>query len=933
MEKKCKTPFWDNSLAIEQRIEYLLREMKIEEKFAFLSTKHPALERMGISAFSFGGEAAHGVEARNDQSEGENIADKTTSFSQPIGMSASWDEELMEQVGEIVGMEARALFNRKKRGGLSRWAPTVDMERDPRWGRTEEGYGEDPLLTGKMAAAYIRGMQGMDKGYLRMAASVKHFYANNVEDGRIWKSSSIDPRNKYEYYLESFRRAVMEGHAEVMMTAYNEINGVPAILNHEVYDLVKGEWGLSGHVVCDGGDMIQTVESHHYYESHAETVAEALKAGIDCFTDDPDVVERAVREAYERQLITETEINQALRNSFRTKFRLGLYDGQADPYKDIGENVLNTGFAAALSRKMAQESGVLLKNEGGFLPLSKDETIVLIGPVGDAWFQDWYGGEPPYRVSLKRGIENLLGRAVSFECGLPQVRLKQGKQYVGLGEGQKLVLTEEKRQAVILEVTDWGFESMTLYVPMLKKYISLHDDGFLRADKKEAFGWFVKEKFSIKKKADGICLYGWNGCSIVIDEGLRAKEKEEAAVFETEPVKDGVKEAVKLAASSAKVIVALGCNPMINSKEEIDRTDIILPPKQEELIREIYKVNPNVVMMLLTNYPYSINWEQEHIPAILQMATGSQEMGNAAADLLFGEANPSGRLPLTWYRSVKDLPDINDYDIIKGKRTYQYYSGEVLYPFGYGKSYTTFLYGELEIIQDQENLIVSVNVKNTGARSGDEVVQVYGTRFSFSRIQYPIKRLIGFRRIRDILPGEERKVEFKIPCKELEVYDVIGRRKILETGTYLFTLGQRGEYVKLDISGEKIQMRRPMEYTPADHYDDYDNIVLRNAGNGKTCTAVLRSEERSMLIYRDFLWTGMEKHIILKLRSGKEGEIRVLLTGRKKKKYEIARWRGVLQSGFLNVDLLLKPWEKEMDALCLELEGGVEIEGFEFKQS
>lgn len=933
MEKKYRNPFWDNHLTIEQRIDFLLGEMKLEEKFAFLSTKHPALERVGILAFSFGGEAAHGVEARNDQYEGDNVADRTTSFSQPIGMSASWDEELIEQVGEIVGMEARALFNRQKSGGLSRWAPTVDMERDPRWGRTEEGYGEDPLLTGKMASAYIRGMQGADKRYLRMAASVKHFYANNVEDGRIWKSSSVDPRNKHEYYLEPFRRAVTEGHAEGMMTAYNEINGVPAILNHEVNNLVKGEWGLPGHVVCDGGDMTQTVEFHHYYESHAETVAEALKAGIDCFTDDPDVVERAVREAYEKQLITETEIDQALRNSFRTKLRLGLYDGQENPYKDIGEEYLNTDRAASLSRKMAQESGVLLKNEGGLLPLSKDEPVALIGPVGDAWFQDWYGGEPPYRVSLKSGIENLLGRTVPFECGLSQVRLKQGKQYVGLDEGQKLVLTEEKGRAVILEVTDWGFGSMTLYVPMLKKYVSLHDDGFLRADRKAAFGWFVKEKFSLKEKAGGICLYGWNGCGITIDGGLQAKEKEEAAVFKAELVKNGVQEAIKLAASIGKVIVVLGCNPMINSKEEIDRTDIILPPKQEELIQEIYKVNPNVVLMLLTNYPYSINWEQEHIPAILQMSTGSQEMGNAAADLLFGAANPSGRLPLTWYRSVKDLPDINDYDIIKGKRTYQYYSGEVLYPFGYGKSYTTFSYGELEIIQDKEDLIVSANVKNIGSCSGDEVVQVYGTRISYSRIQYPIKRLIGFRRIRNILPGEKRKVEIKIPCEELEVYDVIGRRKVLETGTYLFTLGQKGEYVKLNISGEEIQMRKPMEYTPADHYDDYDNIVLGHAGNGKTCVAAFRSEEKATLIYRDFLWTGMEKHLILKIRSREEGEIRVFLTGRKKKRYEIARWRGIQQKGFLETDLLLKFWKKEMNILCLELMGCVEIEGFVFKPS
>lgn len=375
MEEKRKNPLWDSSLPTEERIRFVLESMTPEEKCGFLSTRHPAIERLGVPAFCFGGEAAHGVEARNDQNM-RGKAEVTTSFSQPVGMCASWDTELTEAAGEVVGTEARALFNRHPDGGLSRWAPTVDMERDPRWGRTEEGYGEDPLLAGKMASAYIRGMQGKEENYLKMAASVKHFYANNVEDGRVWKSSCVDPRNKYEYCLEPFRRAVEEGRAEGMMTAYNEINGVPAILNREVQKLVKEKWGLPGHVVCDGGDMSQTVEFHHYYESHAQTVAEALKAGIDCFTDDPALVEAAAREAYEKHLITEMDLDRALTNSFRTKIRLGLYEEQGkNPYAQIGEDDLNTEKARAVCRKMAQESAVLLKNEGAFLPLDKAERL------------------------------------------------------------------------------------------------------------------------------------------------------------------------------------------------------------------------------------------------------------------------------------------------------------------------------------------------------------------------------------------------------------------------------------------------------------------------------------------------------------------------------------------------------------------------------
>ncbi|MDE7333925.1 MAG: beta-galactosidase [Lachnospiraceae bacterium] len=984
MEKKYDNLFWDTSLTIEERIQYLLGEMTLAEKFSFLSTRHPALERLGIPAFSFGGEAAHGVEARNDQGSGGE-AFGTTSFSQPIGMSASWDTELIRQAGEVTGTEARALFNRNGDGGLSRWAPTIDMERDPRWGRTEEGYGEDPLLAGKMASAYIKGMQGTDDRYLRMAASVKHFYGNNVEEGRIWKSSSINPRNKYEYYLEPFRRAVTEGRAEGLMTAYNEINGVPAILNHEVKELVKEKWGLLGHVVCDGKDMTQTVQFHHYYKSHGETVAEALKAGADCFTDDPETVEKAVREAYENHLISEMDIDKALTNSFRTKFRLGLYDRDKNPYAGIGEGDLNTEKAADISRKMAQESGVLLKNTDNFLPLGRSDRIAVAGPVGDAWFQDWYGGQPPYRVTLRQGLKNLLGREIPFDNGLPWSKLRVGSRYVGLDGEQKLVLTTDAQRAVVLEVNDWGFGSTTLYVPSLKKYVSLHDEGYLKADKDAPFGWFVKESFRMEETDKGVRLYGWDGRGIAIGDSLRGKtsermqdsanekdrylragEKEEAVCFVQELVRDGIREAAELAGHAEKVIVALGCNPMINSKEEIDRTDLILAPFQEKLVQEIYKVNPNIVLMLFTNYPYSINWEQEHLPAILQMATGSQEMGNAAADLLFGEVNPSGRLPLTWYRTVKELADMDDYDIIKGKRTYQYFEGEVLYPFGHGLSYTEFGYGNLQVRQSGDMLYVDMEVENTGDCRGDEVVQIYGKRLSPSRIRHPARRLIGFRRLKDIAPGEKRKVELEIPCMELAVYDVAGRRKIVEEGEYLVTAGDGKQQYRTFIKGDVVSVRDPVKRTAADHYDDYENAVLRHAGGGVSCVGVLRPEEKTVLIYRGFAWTGEETHLVMNLRSSQQGSIRVFLTeeekgaeghqaaesraaGCREDTEKVLSWKGIRQE-FSKVRLPVKRENLKGQAACegtgkplnmvenpkvfkelrIELQGGAELESFSF---
>ena len=298
-----KTPLWDNTLSVDERLDYLIAEMTVEEKIECLTTSCPDMERLGVSRFGFGGEAAHGVEARHDQKFNKGNPVKTTSFTQPIGMSGSFDRDLIRECGCVVGKESRAVMVEAPGRGLSRWAPTIDMERDPRWGRTEEGYGEDPYLAGEMSSGYIRGMRGDDPFYIMSAATLKHFYANNTEQDRSTVSASIDERNKHEYYLEPFRKAVVEGGAEALMTAYNEINGIPAILNDEVLKIAKDEWGLV-HAVADGGDFSQTVTMHKFFESHAETCAAALKAGVDSFPDDPELIIAAGREAMERGLMT-----------------------------------------------------------------------------------------------------------------------------------------------------------------------------------------------------------------------------------------------------------------------------------------------------------------------------------------------------------------------------------------------------------------------------------------------------------------------------------------------------------------------------------------------------------------------------------------------------------------------------------------------------
>ena len=384
MEKNIKfeqnTPLWDNSLSIEERLDYLTGAMTLEEKIHCLTTGCPDIPRLGIRATYMGGEAAHGIEARHDQAFNKGEPEPTTAFTQPIGMSASFDRELIRECGRAVGEEARALYTRNGGGGLCRWAPTIDMERDPRWGRTEESYGEDPYLTGEMAGAYIRGMRGEDPFYIRCGATLKHFYANNVEKDRIKISSSVDRRNKNEYYLKPFKKAIMEGGAEAVMTSYNEINGIPAIVNDEVRHVLKGTYGLPGHVVCDGGDFSQTVNDHHFYQTHGETLANGLKAGVDCFTDDGELVYAAARKALDNGWITEKDIDESVRNSFRTRIRLGMFDKEGDcPYQNMGEEYINNEEHQELARKMAAEAVVLLKNEK-LLPLSRKKKVIWAGP-------------------------------------------------------------------------------------------------------------------------------------------------------------------------------------------------------------------------------------------------------------------------------------------------------------------------------------------------------------------------------------------------------------------------------------------------------------------------------------------------------------------------------------------------------------------------
>ena len=850
------TPLYNPALPDRERAKWLLSQLTTEEKYQWF-TLRIRNERLGIEMSTCGGEGAHGVQARAGQGEAYPPT-PTTSFTQPIGMAATFDRELIRRAGDVTGKESRAFENAVGKAGHCRLAPTVDMCRDPRWGRNEEGYGEDPYLTGKMASAYIIGMQdehnydgspvppGGRGNRIRTGAVLKHFYANNQEYRRAYDSFEISDKVKYDYELEPFRYCAQEGHAEGVMTSYNEINHLPAMLNHEVQDILKDRWGIR-YAMTDGGDFLQTVNFHRYFKTHAETFAEGVRAGVDAMLDNPFEVVKAAKEAHERGLITEEEMDRSILCTVTELIRQGAFDPE-DPYAELDMADVGTDEAKRISLEMSRESNVLLKNENGFLPLDRDDDIALIGHVGNSWYMDWYGGKPLYRVTLKAGLEKKMHRPVPYESGQNLFRFRAGDKYIGAsrpapapwraagGEPAELVTVDRAEDAVVFEQQNWGCGSNFLYAPAYKKYVTVGDDGKISLASDEPFTFQIRENFTIGK-ADavrtpeprnancvelteywndeecGVRLYCFGNRNVYLEDGrlktdplvrLRpesntkeggniaeawAGSEKDASVLTAEIVSDGIERAKALARKVKKVIVALGCNPVMNAKEEIDRSTIEMIPLQEKLLEAVYEANPNTAVVLITNYPYAISWMQAHVPAILTNATGSQDLGNGLADAIFGDANPAGRLPMTWYRSDADLPPMEDYDLIRHPRTYRYFDKPVLFPFGYGLSYTEFGYSGLRAEKCGGGIRASVCVKNTGRVSGDEVAQLYIRRISPSGTVHPIRRLIGFERLHGIAPGESRTAEFTVnPC-DLEIYMEAEAGKKVEPGRYLVYAG------------------------------------------------------------------------------------------------------------------------------------------------
>ncbi|PKQ65007.1 hypothetical protein BZG02_03995 [Labilibaculum filiforme] len=669
----------DSSANIDVRVDDLLSKLTLEEKISYCGSRIPEVKRLGIPYFEWYGEALHGI-----------IGWNCTQFPQNIAMGSTWNPDLMFEVATATSNEARALKNKGEKEVMM-FSPTVNMARDPRWGRNGECYSEDPFLMSEMARMYVRGMQGNDPKYTKAVTTVKHYVANNVDKGREKHHSMINKKDLYEYYFPAYKTCLVDEEATGIMTGLNGLNGIPCSAhNWAVNGVLRNEWGFKGYVIADWA-AVQGLETRmHYAKSQPEAAAMAIKAGVDqeCFRNDkrqaPMV--NALKPAIDKGLITEEELNVSVRRLLRLRFMTGDFDDPSlNPYSKIPASVMECDAHKKLALKAAEQAIVLLKNDN-VLPLKKNtKSLAVIGPFANRCWMGIYSGFPKSKISPLDGL---------------------------------------------------------------------------------------------KKASTGKVSYA-EGCAVT------AKADDDKKITE----------AVALAKKSEQVIVVVG-NDETTSTENVDRKSLKLPGNQHKLIKAVQAVNKNIILVLVPSGPTAVAWEQKNIPGIVCMWPNGQEQGTALANVLFGDVNPGGKLNSTWFQSDNDLPDFEDYSIQTG-RTYMYFKGKSLYPFGYGLSYTDFKIDKLKLsskeIKAQENVEITANISNVGTMDGDEVVQVYIHDVKSSQ-RTPIKALKGFKRV-NVPTGKTKLVKITLPYEAFAHYDTIQNKFMVEAGAFEIMIGNSSENI------------------------------------------------------------------------------------------------------------------------------------------
>ncbi len=817
-----QTPDYKNeSLSFAARARDLVQRMTLEEKVSQMKDVAPGIPRLGVPEYNWWNEALHGV-AR---------AGLATVFPQAIGLAATWDDSLMLRMATVVSDEARAKHHEFDRGGthqryqgLTIWSPNINIFRDPRWGRGQETYGEDPFLTGRLAVQFIRGLQGDDPKYLKTVSTVKHFAVHSgPEPERHTFDAAVSERDLRETYLPHFETGIREGGAYSLMCAYNRVDGKAACGSDMLLrDILRGEWKFPGYIVSDCGAIDDIYLRHKVVQTAPQAAALAVKTGtdLDCGRVYPNLVD-----AVKQGLITEREIDTSVTRLFLARFKLGMFDSpDSVRWARIPYSVVDQPAHRELARKVARESLVLLKNAGNVLPLSKSlGTIAVIGPNADQWrmLLGNYNGTPADAITPLRGIREAVGsrtrviyaRGADLADGFPvpegvpssAVTTPDGRPGFHVDyyashtlDGNPLfsaldtTLDANWRDAAPrsgMNADDFGVRwTATLRPPVSGSYrlgvigtmnvqMMLDDSVVARSVYPTRDGEFPDPRMS---QTAAMRLEAGRTYRLRVDAQETYGDAQLQLLW-SPPQESLDADAIAAARQADAVVLFLGLTARLEGEEmpvQIpgfrggDRTRIDLPAVQEQLLERITALGKPTVLVLLNGSALAVNWAQEHVPAILEAWYPGQAGGTAIADALFGDYNPGGRLPVTFYRDTTDLPPFEDYRM--AGRTYRFFTGKPLYPFGHGLSYTTFAYKNLrtstETLTRTGRLTVQVDVTNTGTRAGDEVVQLYVQHVG-STVERPRQDLRGYVRV-SLKPGETRTITMPLAASSLAYWNV-----------------------------------------------------------------------------------------------------------------------------------------------------------------
>ena len=840
-------PFMNPALSPEERARDIVSRMTLEEKAAQMYDKAPAIERLGVPEYYWWNEALHGV-AR---------AGEATVFPQAIGLAATWDEDLMFEVATTISDEGRAKYHQFLRegvhqqyAGITFWSPNINIFRDPRWGRGQETYGEDPFLTGRMAVNFVNGLQGDDNTYLKTVATVKHYAVHSgPEPSRHSDDYDATDADLMETYLTAFKMAFDETEVASVMCAYNAFQGAPACGSERLMKtLLRGKLGFDGYVVSDCGAIgdFYYPDAHAYVETRAEAAALSVKMGTDLNCGDGEGNKMdALPEAVAQSLITEAEIDQAVERLFTARFKLGMFDDPASvAYTNIPLSEVASEENIALSEEAARASLVLLKNEG-LLPLDAGTKVAVIGPNADNWMTlvaNYYGLPTQATTALDGIVEKVGAENVFYTPGSPiadgvythhivvpaSVFFHEGEdgalkpglvgRYFGNPEGTG---TPAKTQ-VDPNIDFYWYQSPV--DGSRNDYFSITWEGVIvpEADGAYQFEGTRWTEVSINGEPAGNTVYDMQAgerydfsATIVMDKRwYRNTIEPESRVRWVDTSRDLEAEAISAAAAADVVLFFGGIDANLEGEEmdvEIDgflggdRTHLRLPEVQEDLLKKLHATGKPVVLVNFSGSAMALNWADETLPAIVQAFYPGERTGAAIADLLWGEFSPSGRLPVTFYRNLEGMPAFNDYSM--ENRTYKYYTGDPLYPFGHGLSYTEFAYSELSVPDDHstENAMpVEVTVTNTGEMQGREVVQVYLQHTDRANKSVPQVELVAFDVV-DLAPGESDTLTFSLSPERLGYYDDQGEL-VLPRGSEakIFVGGGQPGFVSNNQSAEAI---------------------------------------------------------------------------------------------------------------------------------